>query len=132
MHNHSRRLIDHQNVGVLVQNIERYRFRGQRHGLWRRNAHYHSIAAPHLVRRTGYSSIHRHLPRVDQPLHRRARQVRERLGDKTVDAPAVCFDEQRERLAVANFDSHSVTTCPFTATTLPPLMTIATGFAPKR
>ncbi len=69
------RLVDHQDIAILIENRQwhflRDKFRGR---LWRWDVHQDGIADPDLAARLSQFSIYDNVPVLDQLLHKGTRQ----------------------------------------------------------
>ena len=88
MHDHSSGLVDHGNVRVFVEDVERNRFGfHSRRRRWR-NLDGNVFARLNAMRCAARSAVHLHAPLVYQRLNARAAQLGQLRDEKEIEAPA--------------------------------------------
>ena len=100
MHHHARRLVDHDDRGVLVHDVER-QLLGRDAGLGRQaRLDRRGFAADHQVARADAQAVDSHGPLLDPALDARARVLRQQLGQRLVEAPSGEFRGQLEAMGL--------------------------------
>ena len=87
VHHEPRRLVDHQQVRVLVEHVERERLGLDRGRLTHRHVAGDHVAGPDQPRGLGRAAVDRDQAALDPPLRERAGEMRGLGGDEDVEAP---------------------------------------------
>jgi hypothetical protein len=93
---HSRRLVDRDQVTVLVEHVERQLLRlhvGRRRG---RHGDFNPVAVMHEVGRLGHGPVAGHQPRPDPAGDLRARPPATGPGEEAVEAQALVLGRNRQ------------------------------------
>ena len=86
---HARRLVDHRDVGVVVQDDQRQRFRGRRRRCRRRNLQVDHVAGAHGPARPDRPPVQERAALPNQALNLRPRSLRHDRRHEVIEARAV-------------------------------------------
>ena len=89
MHDHSRGLVHHDQVRILIGDVERDVLGGRFRGGWRGHVHDDRVARPHARVRAHGARAHLHQAVLDQSLDLRARVPWQHCGEESVE-PLAC------------------------------------------
>ena len=84
MDDHPRRLVDHQQIGILMEDFERDGFRFQKHRLGGRLRERNECAGSDGLTRFDRPAIHSDMALADERLHAGAREPRQLPGQESV------------------------------------------------
>ena len=87
MHDQSDRLVDDQNIGVFIADVERDGLRRHRHFLRRLRANDHGFAAVNDLSRRGDGAVEQRVAGLDPLRQPRARIIGKQLRQRLIEAP---------------------------------------------
>ena len=94
VHGKSRRLVHHQHLTILVDDIQWHGFRGELGGPGRRHDEGDAVPRPERTARLGNVPVHQDVTLIQEPPHPRPGQVRLLPGEVQVQPLFGLFDHQ--------------------------------------